>query len=119
MSDKTKYKPKRMSGTKAKKGFKARVKQLWKKVGTLNIVLLLVFAFFLWFNWQMLQLFDKHESIPEGYACAVIAAVLGECGFCGWIRTTKDKQRERKWSEADARRLEAQAKKEAQEPPDE
>lgn len=115
MSNNTKYKPKRMTG--AKNSFGKRAKRFFGKIGTLNVILILVFAFFLWFNWQMLVMFDKHESIPEGYACAVVAATLGECGFCGWIRTTKDKQQERKWSKSDERRLKTQTKED--EPPEE
>ena len=58
-----------------------------KKVGTLNIVLMLVGAFFIWFNWQMILVFRECGSMPETYACAVVAATIGECGICGWIRT--------------------------------
>lgn len=67
-----------------------------KKIGTLNFVLLLVGIFFVWFNWQMLEIFRLCGSIPESYACAVIAATIGECGICGWIRTTKDKKLNKK-----------------------
>lgn len=63
-----------------------------KKIGTLNIILFIVGAFFVWFNWQMLCIFREYGAIPESYACAVIAATIGECGICGWIRTTKDKK---------------------------
>lgn len=63
-----------------------------KKIGTLNIILFIVGVFFVWFNWQMLEIFRTYGSIPESYACAVIAATIGECGICGWIRTTKDKK---------------------------
>lgn len=66
-----------------------------KKIGTLNLILILVGGFFLWFNAQMLNIFRACGAIPETYACAVIAATIGECGICGWIRTTKDKQRDR------------------------
>lgn len=72
-----------------------------KKVGTLNIVLMLVGAFFIWFNWQMILVFRECGSIPETYACAVVAATIGECGICGWIRTNKDKQQDRKWQKQD------------------
>ena len=58
-----------------------------KKVGTLNLVLILVGVFFVWFNWQMILVFREYGSIPETYACAVVAATIGECGICGWIRT--------------------------------
>lgn len=69
------------------------------KAGTLNIVLLLVFGFFLFFNYQMLQLFRTYGTIPETYACAVVAATIGECGICGWIRTNKDRKREHDWQQ--------------------
>ena len=72
-----------------------------KKVGTLNIVLMLVGAFFIWFNWQMILVFRECGSMPETYACAVVAATIGECGICGWIRTNKDKQQERNWQKQD------------------
>ena len=72
-----------------------------KKVGTLNIVLMLVGAFFIWFNWQMMLVFRECGSMPETYACAVVAATIGECGICGWIRTNKDKQQDRKWQKQD------------------
>lgn len=70
----------------------AKVTGSVKKIGTLNIILFIVGVFFVWFNWQMLEIFRAYGSIPESYACAVIAATIGECGICGWIRTTKDKK---------------------------
>lgn len=74
-----------------------KIKELFSKVGTLNLILIIVGAFFVWFNWQMLCIYREYASIPETYACAVIAATIGECGICGWIRTNKDKNRDRKW----------------------
>ena len=47
------------------------------KIGTLNLVLILVGAFFVWFNWQMILLFRECGSMPESYACAVVAATIG------------------------------------------
>lgn len=86
---------------KKKKGFHPlrKIKEVAVKVGTLNLVLILMFAFFIWFNWQMLDIFREYASIPETYACAVIAATIGEAGICGWIRTTKDRNREHKWEQ--------------------
>lgn len=43
------------------------------------------------------------KAMPESYACAVVAATIGECGICGWIRTTKDKKLDRKWQKQDER----------------
>lgn len=85
-----------------------KLKQLINKVGTLNIILLLVGAFFVWFNWQMICLFRQCGSIPETYACAVVTATIGECGICGWIRTNKDKRLDRKWEKEDRKYQEKQ-----------
>ena len=84
---------------KKQKGFHPlkKLKESIGKIGTLNIVLILVGAFFVWFNWQMLETFRLYGSIPETYACAVITATIGECGICGWIRTNKDRKREHQW----------------------
>lgn len=74
-----------------------KIKEKFSKIGTLNLVLIIVAIFFVWFNWQMLDIFRDYGSIPETYACAVIAATIGECGICGWIRTNKDKKRDHAW----------------------
>lgn len=74
-----------------------KIKQGFSKIGTLNIVLIIVGLFFFWFNWQMLELFRLYGTLPETYACAVVTATIGECGICGWIRTTKDRKREHDW----------------------
>ena len=82
-----------------------KLKEGINKIGTLNLILILVGAFFVWFNWQMLMIFKQCGSIPETYACAVIAATIGECGICGWIRTNKNRRQEHQWDQ------EQQAKK--------
>nr|DAT94178.1 MAG TPA: hypothetical protein [Caudoviricetes sp.] len=81
-----------------------RLKRAISKIGTLNIVLILVGFFFVWFNWQMILLYQECGSMPESYACAVVAATIGECGICGWIRTNKDKKQDRKWQKEDERK---------------
>lgn len=87
-----------------------KIKEVIGKIGTLNLVLILVGAFFVWFNWQMLEIFREYASIPESYACAVVAATIGECGICGWIRTNKDRNREHKW-EQEEKKAEKSAEK--------
>lgn len=47
------------------------------------------------------ELLKELNDMPETYACAVVAATIGECGICGWIRTNKDKQQDRKWQKQD------------------
>lgn len=82
---------------KKKTNWLAKIKRKIAKIGTLNIVLVFIFAIFLWFNSRMLHIYETQGSIPEAYACAVVASLIGECGICGWIRTTKDRKREHKW----------------------
>lgn len=96
-----------------RKGFHPlrKLKELIGKIGTLNLVLLVVGAFFVWFNWQLLVIFRASGSIPETYACAVVAATIGECGICGWIRTNKDRKREHQW-EIEEKQVEKQERKE-------
>ena len=92
-----------------------RCKNVISKIGTLNLILILVGAFFVWFNWQMLCIFRDQGTIPETYACAVIAATIGECGICGWIRTNKDRKRERKWEQEDKRAEKSSLREESEE----
>lgn len=63
---------------------------------------------FVWFNWQMILVFREYGSMPETYACAVVAATIGECGICGWIRTNKDKRLDRKWQKEDEKESQEQ-----------
>lgn len=76
-----------------------KMKLLIGKIGTLNLILIIVGVFFLWFNWEMLEIFKEKDAIPETYACAVVTATIGECGICGWIKTTKEKNKEKEEKE--------------------
>lgn len=88
---------------KKKKNILQRFGGWLKGVGTLNIILCIVFAFFILFHFQMLQLYKTFGSLPESYAIAVVGATIGEAGICGWIRTNKDRHRERQWEKEDER----------------
>ncbi len=98
-------------GGRKKKRFRPlrKLKEGISKIGTLNLILILVGAFFVWFNWQMLEIFREYASIPETYACAVIAATIGECGICGWIRTNKDRRREHQWEQEEKKQADESA----------
>ena len=89
-----------------------KLKEVVGRIGTLNLILILVGAFFVWFNWQMLVIYREQASIPESYACAVVAATIGECGICGWIRTNKDRKQEHQW-EQEEKQTEKLAEKES------
>lgn len=68
-----------------------RIKNSIGKIGTLNIVLICVFVYMIYINWKMLNIFLLCGSAPETAWCSLIAALLGECGICGWIKTSKEK----------------------------
>lgn len=87
--------------TKRRKARIAKLKAFWNKVGTLNVILVVVFILFLRFNAQMIEIYKLQGSIPETYAITVVGALIGECGICGWIRTTKDKQKRHQDEEPD------------------
>lgn len=52
--------------------------------------------------------------IPDTLCQCVFALLGGECGVMGWIKTTKDKQQDRKWAEEDRQRMEREAQQPAQ-----
>lgn len=79
--------------SRRKRQKKRKVQELIQKLGTLNIVLICVFMYMMYINWKMLAVFSQCGSAPESAWCALIAALLGECGICGWIKTSKEKHR--------------------------
>lgn len=96
-----------------------KIKEVARRIGTLNLILILVGAFFVWFNWQMLCIFREQSMIPESYACAVVAATIGECGICGWIRTNKDRRREHQWEKEEKQFDKSESSAESEEITDE
>lgn len=77
-----------------------------KKIGTLNIVLICIFVYTAYLNWQMLETYKLCGSAPETAWCALIAALLGECGICGWIKTVKEKQANKKTDDSENENME-------------
>ena len=75
---------------KKKNGLLQKIKRRLSKLKKLDIVLIVVAVFFVWFNSELLDIYRTTGSIPEVYACAVITALIGEAGICGWIKTRGD-----------------------------
>lgn len=75
--------------------FFSKIKDKLSKIGTLNYILLIVLIAFVLFNYEMILLYKECGSMPETYAIAVIAALIGECGMCGKIFTSKLKLKEK------------------------
>lgn len=77
----------------------------------MDIILIIVGISLLAFTIAMIQLFREYGAVPDTLVTCVFAALGGECGIMGWIKTTKDRNKERKWEQEDRQ----EAKREAQE----
>lgn len=80
-------------------------------IGVMDIILIIVGISLLAFTIAMIQLFREYGAVPDTLVTCVFAALGGECGIMGWIKTTKDRNKERKWEQEDRQ----EAKREAQE----
>lgn len=77
-----------------------------KGVRTMDVILVIVGALLISFTITMIVMFVKYGAIPDTLCTCVFAALGGECGVMGWIRTTKDRQRDRKYEIEDREYLE-------------
>ena len=71
------------------------------RVGTMNIILVIVGVMLLLFTLKMIDLFEQYGTIPDTLVNCVFVCLGGECGILGWIKTTKEKYRDRSWKKAD------------------
>lgn len=82
-------------------------KRLLGRIGTMNLILFICAVAIVAFTLEMIDLFKEYGMIPDTLVSCVFLAVTGECGFMGWIKTNKEKYRDRRWQKRD--RLEAAA----------
>ena len=66
-----------------------------KSIRTMDIILAVIAVFLLLFIVVMIWLYYQTGAIPDTLCTCVFAACGGECGVMGWIKTTKERQRER------------------------
>ena len=66
-----------------------------KRVRTMDVILAVIAVFLLLFIVVMVWLYYQTGAIPDTLCTCVFAACGGECGVMGWIKTTKERQRER------------------------
>ena len=58
---------------------------------TSNVVLIIIGTLTIIFTIVMIVLFWTHYSVPDTLITCWFGAVAGECGFLGWIKTSKVK----------------------------
>lgn len=68
-----------------------------KNIGTMNIVLVIIAVFLLVFVIALMWVYYRTGGIPDTLCTCVFAICGGECGVMGWIKTTKDRYRDRKY----------------------
>ena len=68
-----------------------------KSIGTMNVILIIVGVFLVAFTLKMISLFETYGMIPDTLVNCVFVALAGECGIMGWIKTSKEKNKDRRW----------------------
>ncbi|MBQ9428627.1 MAG: hypothetical protein IJU41_03675 [Clostridia bacterium] len=64
---------------------------------TMDRILIIVGIALLGFTVTMTVIYCMTGGIPDTLCTCVFAALGGECGVMGWIKTTKERLRERKY----------------------
>lgn len=80
-------------------------------IGAMDIILIVVGIALLAFTVKMIGVFEEKGAVPDTLITGVYALLGGECGVMGWIKTTKERNKERRWEQEDKREA-------RQEPPD-
>lgn len=81
----------------------------WTGEEAMDLILVIVGVSLLVFTIVMIQLFKVYGTVPDTLITCVFATLGGECGIMGWIKTTKDRNRERKWEQEDKQEAKAEA----------
>lgn len=75
-----------------------------KEIRTMDLILVIVGLLLISFTVSMILIFRKYGSVPDTLITCVFAALAGECGIMGWIKTTKEKNKDREWLLEDIKR---------------
>ena len=89
-----------------------------RQIRTMDIVLIIIAVFLLVFVAAMMWLYWRTGGIPDTLCTCVFATCGGECGVMGWIKTTKERQRDRRY-ELEDREYEEKRKKQGSDDPEE
>lgn len=76
------------------------------KIGTMDLILVIIGVSVLLFVLKMIQLFETYMAVPDTLITCFFGICGGECGAMAWIKNNKEKTRDRKWQEEDIERQE-------------
>ena len=85
---------------------KRNVQKPKKKIKTMDLILIIIGVFLFAFTVYMVILFKEYGMVPDTLITCVFASLAGECGIMGWIKTSKERKRERKWELEDRNDME-------------
>ena len=72
----------------------------------MDVILVFIAVFLLAFIVTMIILYYLTGAIPDTLCTCVFAVCGGECGVMGWIKTTKERQRDRQYELEDRKHQE-------------
>lgn len=87
-----------------KKKLMDEIEALVKRIGVMNLILLLLIIGTLAFVLEMIELFKNFGATPDVLISCFFVAVTGEAGIMGWIKTSNERKREREWQIEDEKR---------------
>jgi hypothetical protein len=77
-------------------------------VGVMDRILVFIAILLLIFTSAMIVIYVKTGGIPDTLCTCVFSVCGGECGVMGWIKTNKDRQRDREYELEDRKNEERQ-----------
>lgn len=83
------------------------------RLNKMDVILIVIAATLVVFSLKMINLFETYMAVPDTLITCVFSVCGGECGFMGWIKTSKEKYQNRAWQLADEKRMEEAAKQAA------
>lgn len=78
-----------------------------KRVGVMNLILVVLGVAIFLFVLRMIDLFEQYGSVPDTLITCFFAVAGGECGVMGWIKTTKERNQDRTWTVQDRKEEQA------------
>lgn len=72
-------------------------------IGAMDVILIIVGIALFAFTVKMIEVFEENGAVPDTLITGVYALLGGECGIMGWIKTTKERNKERRWEQEDKR----------------
>ena len=88
-------------GRSQRRGKRTKQPEPKKKIGTMDIVLIVVGVALTAFTVEMIRIFRETGTEPSTLETCVFGALGGECGVMGWIKTNKERYRDREWQKED------------------